>query len=85
MPNAAIVSFNSKGFRFSFNMLVCGDKFSITNPIVSTVGVCSTAFYFSPELGSGIGGSAPNDKSEVPLVKSINSNPYPAIVFFDPT
>ncbi len=76
MSKKTIVPFNSKRFLFGFDMLFLWNKFSIGFPIIRA--------YFPLHFFSRFGSSCTNFTVDELMPISINSNPYPSVVFFEP-
>ncbi len=84
MPEQTVIAFCCIGFCFCLHQLFLWYKFIIRFPIIGANYPFGNVFDFIPKLLSGFCSSGTNftvDKS-VPI--SINSNPNPAVVFFEP-
>ena len=53
VPDSAIITFYGKGLFLGLNMLIPGNEFGITCPVVGTISTCTYSLYFFPELDSG--------------------------------
>ncbi len=84
MSEKTIIAFYCICFCFGLNQLLFRNKFIISFPIVSTNYPFGKFFNFFPELFSSFGSSCANFTIDEPVPISINSNPYPAVVFFEP-
>lgn len=85
MSYSAVVSFHRKGFRFGLKMLPLGNKLLVAFPIIRTKVLYIYIFKFVPKSCSGLRRTVSADKRDEPFSKSINSNPYPRVVFLEPT
>ncbi len=85
MPEQAVMPFNSEGFCLGLRMPSLGDKRLVGLPVIRHHPPNRHVRYGLPELFPR--GSSPGAQYAVeePFPMSINSNPYPAIVFFEPT
>ena len=81
----SIISFNCICFLFSLHMFLFGNKALICLPVVCTGFAFYFILYLLPELFTRFGSSCANFAIDEPAPMSINSNPYPGIVFFEPT
>ena len=84
MPEQAVVAFNCIGFSLGLNQEFFRDKFIISLPIVSTHNPFCQILNLLPQLYSCFCSSRTNFTVDEPVPISINSNPDPAIVFFEP-
>ncbi len=84
MPEETIIAFYCICFCFSLKQLLFRYKFIISFPIVGTYYSFGKFFNFIPELFPCFSSSCANFTIDEPVPISINSNPYPAVVFFEP-
>ena len=84
MSKKTIVSFNSKRFLFGFDMLFLWNKFSICFPIIRAYFPLHFIFNPLPKFFSRFRSSCANFTVDELMPISINSNPYPSVVFFEP-
>jgi hypothetical protein len=84
MSEQAVVALNCKGFSLGLNQKFFRDKFIIGFPVISTYNPFRQIFDFFPQFYSCFCSSRTNFTIDEPVPISINSNPYPAIVFFEP-
>lgn len=84
MSEQAIIAFNCKGFSLGLNQKFFRDKFIVGFPVISTYNPFSQIFNLFPQFYSCFCSSRTNFTIDEPVPISINSNPDPAIVFFDP-
>lgn len=84
MSEQAIVAFNGVGFSLGLNQHFFRDKFIVSLPVVSTHNPFRQIFNLLPQLYSCFCSSRTNFTIDEPVPISINSNPDPAIVFFEP-
>jgi hypothetical protein len=84
MPEETVVSFYCKGLCFGLYKQSFGHKFIISLPIVSAHNPICNILYLFPQFHSCFCSPGANLTIDEPVPISINSNPDPAIVFFDP-
>ena len=84
MPYSAIITFDCISFCLRLNVFYIRKKFLIALPIVRIIHRCRNVFYLLPKLHPRICASVPTDKRDKSFSKSINSNPYPSVVFLNP-
>ena len=80
----AVVAFNGVSLRFGLGVLCRGNKSFIRAPVIGHHIPDSQRSYRLPELFSSCCVPRTQYAVEEAVPISINSNPYPAIVFFDP-
>lgn len=85
MSYPAVVAFGCEGLGLRLHVLVVGDKLAVALPVIRAEAVDVPVFQLLPEPLTCFRGSVATDKIDVPFSKSINSNPYPTVVFFSPT
>ena len=83
MPYSAIIAFDCISFCLRLNVFYIRKKFLIALPIVRIIHRCRNVFYLLPKLHPCICASVPTDKRDKSFSKSINSNPYPTVVFLN--
>ena len=84
MPEKTIIAFYCICFCFGLNQLLFRNKFIVSFPIVGTNYPFRKFFNFFPELVPRFSSSCANFAIDKPMPISINSNPYPTVVFFEP-
>ncbi|OAV63320.1 hypothetical protein Barb4_05354 [Bacteroidales bacterium Barb4] len=85
MPEQTVVSFCRKGFRFGLQMFFCGyDALLARFPVITCHPVHVMVFYFVPKLSGRLTASVSGDKIRELFSRSLNGNPYPTTVFFEP-
>ncbi len=84
MPKKTVITFNCIGLLFGLNMLFFWHKLFIGLPIISAYLTFYFVFDFFPELFSCFCSSCANFTIDEFVPISINSNPDPTIVFFEP-
>ena len=85
MPEQAVIALNRIGFGLGLRMQLWRDKLFIGVPVVAHDIRYAVVFNGIPELPSGFRVAGTHFAFEEAFPMSINSNPYPAIVFFEPT
>src|SRR5680860_316589 len=85
MSYPAIVALDRKGLALRLHVLVIRDKLAVALPVIRAEPVDVPILQLFPEPFPRFRRSVPTDKIDVPFSKSINSNPYPTVVFFSPT
>lgn len=84
MSEKAVITFNRESFFFSLNMLSSGYKIFIRLPVIRAYYSFGILLDFLPELFSCFGSPSANFTVDESVPISINSNPYPTVVFFCP-
>ena len=84
MSEDAIVAFDRIRFSCRLNMIFFRNTVFVRLPIISCYFSISLIFNLIPELLSSLSASVANNAIDAFFFISINSNPYPSIVFFDP-
>ena len=84
VPEQAVVSFNRKGFGLGLNKHFFRNKFIVGFPIISKYNPFRHIFNLFPQFYSCFRSSRANFTIDESVPISINSNPDPTIVFFEP-
>ena len=85
MPEQAVVALNRIGFGLRLRMPLWRNELFIGTPVVTHDVRYAVVFNGIPEFSSGFRVAGTHFAIEEAFPISINSNPYPAIVFFEPT
>ena len=85
MPEQAVIALNRISFGFRLGMQFWRHELFIGAPVVAHDIGYAVVFDGIPELAPGFRATGAHFAVEEALPISINSNPYPAIVFFEPT
>lgn len=84
MTKKTIISLYCKGFCFCLNMLFLWHKRFVCFPVICTNFAIYFRFYFSPKFFACFCSSSANFAVDEFMPISINSNPDPTVVFFEP-
>ncbi len=82
MAKNSVITLHREGFFFGANMLIRRNKIFVRRPIISSHFIDRFIFYQIPEFFAGFGSAGTQYAIDEFFPISINSNPYPAIVFF---
>src|SRR5690606_5967939 len=84
MPEQTVVAFYSVGFSLGLHQQFFRDRFIVSLPVISTYNPFRHIFNLFPQFYSCFRSSRTNFTIDESVPISINSNPDPTIVFFDP-
>ena len=83
MADRTVVSLDRVGLRFRFDVFGRRKRLGIRLPTIGSDDPYGPRFHLPPQFCARSGSSAANDKVEYPFFQSIDSNPNPAVFFFD--
>ena len=85
MPEQTVIALNRIGFGFRLRVQFSRNEFFIRTPVVTHNVRYAVVFDGIPELSPSFRVAGTHFAVEEAFPMSINSNPYPAIVFLEPT